>query len=273
MKKAWLVLLMLCTASSVFAEEESRDIVMDGIKYFVHRYNATGVTDYAYVTGREATTSTDLVIPAYIEYEGATYRVEEVYKYAFKDDDALTSIDLPATITYIADGAFMNCTSLTEVVLRSTESLVIGSNVFANCTNLVTMELPECVSRLYNDAFLNCANWVSDVNLPNLTFSEHQQANIFEGCASLRPVTFGNTITKLGYGIFKNCTGLTSFTVPDGVNTIDSYAFEGCTNLAEINIPSSVTSIGSAVFKNCTSLKQLQLPALNFLDDNAFEGS
>lgn len=273
MKKAWLVLLMLCTASSVFAEEETRDIVKDGIKYFVHRYDADGVTNYAYVKGREATTSTDLVIPAYFEYEGATYRVERVYKYAFKDDDVLTRIDLPATITEIDDAAFQNCTSLTEVVLRSTESLVIGSNVFANCTNLVTMELPECVSRLYNDAFLNCANWVSDVNLPNLTFFEHQNGNIFEGCASLRSVTFGNKITKLGYGIFKNCTGLTSFTVPDGVKTIEHNAFEGCTNLTEVNIPSSVTSIGAGAFENCTGLKQLQLPALNSLDYYAFAGS
>ena len=46
---------------------------------------------------------TDLVIPGVVEYEGETYVVNEIAKKAFRGEEALESVTIPASVTAILD--------------------------------------------------------------------------------------------------------------------------------------------------------------------------
>ncbi|MBR1693652.1 MAG: fibronectin type III domain-containing protein, partial [Lachnospiraceae bacterium] len=95
---------------------------------------------------------------------------------------------------------------------------------------------------------------------------------IFQGCTSLKNVTFAEGTTWIG-PIFYNCTSLEQITIPDTVTKIGSYAFYGCSNLKSVNIPDSVTEIGSYAFQKCTKLKTVDFPnTLTTIGSYAFAG-
>ena len=59
---------------------------------------------------------TELVLPT--SYNGANYEVD---RYAFYENDKITSIEIPDSVTIIGDSAFSDCTSLTSIKSRGTE--------------------------------------------------------------------------------------------------------------------------------------------------------
>ena len=115
----------------------------------------------------------------------------------------LTTIDLP------------ECTS-------------IGINAFANCTNLITANLPECT--YINSSFNGCTN-LTTANLPKCTYIENDA--------------------------FWNCTNLTTIILPK-CTYINYYAFKNCTSLTTVNLP-ECTDIRTCAFENCTSLTTIIL--------------
>jgi len=62
---------------------------------------------------------------------------------------------IPEGIKYIADYAFHNCSSLTEVTLPSSVQS-IGRNAFDGCTGLTEVILPDCLISISNDVFSEC---------------------------------------------------------------------------------------------------------------------
>ena len=98
---------------------------------------------------------------------------------------------------------FMNCTNLTTVNLPECTS--IGTSTFYGCTNLTTVNLPECTS-IGDTAFMNCTN-LTTVNLPECT--------------------------SIGISTFNSCTNLTTVNLPKCA-TIGIFAFVKCTNLTTI---------------------------------------
>ena len=65
---------------------------------------------------------------------------------------SLTHLTLPATVTTIGDGAFMNCASLTSIALPDTVT-TIGSGAFAGCCLLSQLTLPAALTTLGKNAF------------------------------------------------------------------------------------------------------------------------
>ena len=59
--------------------------------------------------------------------------------------------------------------------------------------------------------------------------------NTFYGCKSLKTVTFGNKLNRIGYQAFAACQSLNNVVIPESVNIIGQAAFnEGCTSLDSI---------------------------------------
>ena len=81
--------------------------------------------------------------------------------------------------------------------------------------------------------------------------------------ASIKTVTIGNGVTRIGEHIFQDCTNLVVVTIPDSVTDIGEFAFSGCTRLAAVTIPDSVTRIGDGVFYDCTSLAAITVDGKN----------
>ena len=85
-------------------------------------------------------------------------------------------------------------------------------------------------------------------------------SSAFYDCSSLASVTIGNSVTSIGEWAFHNCSSLTCVTIPDSVTSIGSGAFEYCSSLASVTIGNSVTSIGSNAFHYCSSLASVTIP-------------
>ena len=156
---------------------------------------------------------------------------------AFKDNDKLTTIDIPESCVYIGSSAFAY-TGLTNLVFGK-EIVRIGNQAFYSCDNLISIEF---------------ATGRSPFN--NLTFNSNDY-EIFKNCKKLETV-INYPIADLPDGCFENCYNLSSFTFgnDNGVSDpqIKSRAFANCYSLKEFTI--LFGEIGSEAFTNCYSLNK-----------------
>ena len=64
-------------------------------------------------------------------------------------------IQIPSSVKSIKDDAFLNCNSLTSIIIPPSVTC-IGAYVFANCNGLTFISIPSSVTSIKDDAFLNC---------------------------------------------------------------------------------------------------------------------
>lgn len=154
-------------------------------------------------------------------------------------------------VTAVQGGAFYNCTNLISVTLPdSIES--IGDGAFNNCTSLLSVNIPNSITSISQTTFKYCSSLTS-INLPNSITMIGSFA--FSGCTSLVNISFSNSLTFIDWYAFEGCTSITQIVIPNLVNTIRTGAFMNCTSLNSVRIPNSVTYIGDNVFYNCSSLR------------------
>ena len=153
-------------------------------------------------------------------------------------------------MTFIGNGAFYDCSALTEVTIPNSVTS-IGSSTFRGCSALTAIAIPNSITSIGNDAFSWCSA-LAAVTIPNSVTSIGNYA--FSNCSVLTAITIPNSVTSIGNGVFNNCYKLTAITIPNSVTSIRSYAFNGCIKLTVVTIPNSVTSIGNYAFSECSSL-------------------
>lgn len=206
---------------------------------------------------------TKIVIPKMVNGE----TVNSISASAFKDDESLKSIVLPAGITSIGDDAFRDCNALSSINLP--EGLAsIGNYAFLNCYTLNNITLPEGLTNIGEGAFEEC--WkLSDIVIPNSITSIGEST--FCSCSSLSGITLPAGITSIGDYAFGGCK-ISSIMLPEGLISIGERAFEECGYLNKIVIPNSVTSIGECAFEECGDLSSIILPdGLSRIEDRTFE--
>ena len=156
----------------------------------------------------------------------------------------IKSIVIEDGVTRIGSGAFMKCSSLTDVnISNSVKS--IGGNAFAYCSSLEKINIPNSVTSIGTGAFCFCTSLV-EANLQDgiVTISE----SAFSNCSSLAHVNIPNTITSIGDSAFNGCSSLTELIIPDAVTSIGEAAFANCDNLEYVKIGKGITTINDCVF-------------------------
>ena len=137
----------------------------------------------------------------------------------------------------------------------------IPENSFDNFSQLTSITIPKCVTKIEQGAFHNCEN-LSSVTFLEGTTTIEQFA--FGECKNLTTVTFPASLQSIGESAFDH-SGLTSLTFPasSSLQTIGNYAFDKCSNLESIVFPasSSLQSIGECAFASCSNLKSIVFPA------------
>ena len=133
----------------------------------------------------------------------------------------------------------------------------IDHEVFSNCSNLISLTIPNSVTTIGTNAFYECSGLTS-VTIPNSVTSIGEGA--FRGCKRLSSLYIPNSVTSIGDYAFQECTGLSSFTMPDGVSNIGEGMFHDCTNLISVVIPKSVKIIGNSAFAGCSNLTSIIIP-------------
>ena len=226
-----------------------------------HDYNATNHTATVLAFASDGTTPSNgdatggIVIPPYVDYNGARYTVVGVG--AFGNQDApsgaqITSLKAPTTVKSVGDGAFSPCTSLTSVSLPACTG--VGYDAFGACTSLASVSLPACTN-VGEHAFAYCGALTS-VSLPSCATVG---AYAFEGCTSLTSVSLP-VCTVVSNDAFGACTSLASVLLP-ACTGVGYYAFGSCFSLESVSLP-SCDSVGEDAFGDCTSL-----PSVDFGPD------
>ena len=191
---------------------------------------------------------TDLVIPS---------SVTEIKNNTFSGCISLTSVTLPTSVTSIGEYAFNNCNGLTSVTIPNSVTS-IDDYAFGGCTGLTSVTIPNSVTSIGDGVFSGCTGLTS-MTIPNSVTSSGGYA--FQGCTGLTEVTIGNSVTSIGDHAFYCCTGMTSVIIPNSVTDIGEYAFYGCSGLTSVTIPNSVTDIGEYAFYGCTALTSISIPS------------
>ncbi len=158
----------------------------------------------------------------------------------------ISTVNIPASVTAIADQAFAGCTSLSSLVIPDNVQ-TIGNYAFSNCSALSTIILPDGISL---------------------------GTYVFNNCRSLRNVMLPADMTAIPEGLFYGCNDLSSMEIPATVESVGSFAFYGCRNIYTLTVPASVTTIGAQSFASMNGLHFVNLAAgIESIGSNAFEGS
>lgn len=157
---------------------------------------------------------------------------------------------------------------------------VIGEYSFSStsCSNIISLTIPEGVTRLEYNAFQYC-NSLTNIDIPeslndfgiNEWHTSVYPPCVFEGSPWLKarreenPLVVVNNIVLDG----RTCTG--DVVIPEGVTRINSAAFFNCSNVTSISIPSSLEAVGEYAFQRCSNLKKVYISDMDAWYDIDFE--
>ncbi len=169
----------------------------------------------------------------------------------------------------IADKAFYQNNKITKVIIPDTVT-EMGASIFKECKNLETVDLGKGVVTMGGECFKDCKSLTSIVLPESLV---ELSGETFMGCKLLKTVELSPNITEIRGNTFENCSSLESIVIPVGVTRIAAHAFYGCSSLSYAYIPDTVTEIGSSAFRLCDSLTSIELPKGVSINERAFKES
>ena len=170
---------------------------------------------------------------------------------AFRDS-SVTSVTIPANVTEIGSNAFAGCTNLTSV------------NYEGDWSNLTIQSGNPAVEDAANEQLFDFKFILNNTAVIVISYKGTAADVTIPSCYKGKPVT------TIGHAAFFN-SAVTSVTIPDSVTSISDEAFGFCSQLTNISIPNSVTYIGFSAFNSCTSLKSITLPSsLSTIQSYAF---
>ena len=205
---------------------------------------------------------------------------------------------IPNSVTSIGDEAFIGCTALTTVTVKSPNPVNITAGVFPNRQN-ATLYVPAGSKAAYQAAdywkdfktiveiipfadanvkALCVANWDTNGD-GELSVAEAATVTdlgkVFKGnteITSFNELRYFTGLTSIGHEAFFDCSDLTSVTIPNTVTAIDYWAF-GASGLTSINIPNTVTLIRYWAFGGCNSLTSIVIPkSVTNIEGSVFAG-
>ena len=124
-------------------------------------------------------------------------------------------------------------------------------------------------NRFVTGCYYNNNPYIEEIILPR--YQTEIEDFSFENDISLRKVSTGGEINRIGVSAFEGCSSLQE--IPLGnVEYIASGAFEACSSLREIWLSDRLTRLKSSTFKSCTSLQYVVIPGnLRDIDWDVFE--
>lgn len=211
--------------NNVTYQFEFKDYIGLNYVYYAYTIPNTDATDnsaFTYVNHGDSIEITgfnnsvsDVVIPS--EIEGLP--VTAISTGAFYLS-AITSIEVPDTVTSIGEMAFLGCTSLKTVKL-STGVAKIEKNAFGSCSALQEVQVAK-----------DNPNFSS---LDGVLYSKAQDTLVIYPAAK----------TDAAY------------TIPGGVTSVAMYAFSENPYLETLTIPNSLIKVGDSAFFNCKNLRSV----------------
>ncbi len=268
------IILMLCVAAfAVMLALSASAVNVDGIEYSVKNGEAT-VTN-----ANQSCTLTIVNIPETITVTAehtedaslhGTYTVTLIANSAFRNNSSVTEVTTPSTIKDIYEHAFREMPALTTVTLNASENFKCFRDAeFYQCKALKSIDMSGCVGLTgignggtYDDTFVDC------VSLETVVFPKginYIGIRAFFNCSKLGDIENldFSTVTYVGFKAFWGPKLTGDVILSENATYVGSHAFR------ETNITSIVMRMGSgstqltmddATFYNCKKLKYVVLP-------------
>ncbi|MDY3618188.1 leucine-rich repeat domain-containing protein [Agathobaculum sp.] len=170
------------------------------------------------LTGKTAWPAWDQQLP-FVEGDASAIKPEE--QYSFVTDSRGDGVIITAVNGELADR--------TEIILPQTLDgktvTGLGDRLFAACSNLAYVTIPQSVTLLGKEMFQNCV-YLSSVSLPDSV--ETLPEGLFAGCAKLALVYLPKELQRIEPRAFADCKRLGSITLPAKLALLDKDAFAGC---------------------------------------------
>ena len=212
-------------------------------------------------------------------------------KNAFRNCELLEEISLPATVQSIGISAFQN-TGLRAVHIPAALSS-IGAGAFLECPNLTADAITAAPGGVFSKAdngmlydLSGAIVWApADLaavegmfadGVLTVTADMRSSGSPFSGNTTITKIVVEEGVTAIAPEMFRGIENLTEVVLPEGVVTIGDYAFADNPNLKKVNIPSTVVSIGASAFLNAKSISVVDMSkatSLTSIGTRAFEGS
>lgn len=233
-------------------------------------------TVYGYVDEGKNVTSIDI---GELNTENVT--IGRIKTGAFKDNDTLTEIIVPDTVTTIDGGAFKNMKALESITLPFVGASATGDATF----NQTNPEENKAVNIERTFAYIFGEDKYEGGTAINVTYkpaasSEESSSDVRYLPLALRNVTVKNSANyKIPMYAFAGNILINSVTLSGGVDEIGEYAFSGAKALQSVKIPATVKTINKYAFSGCVNLKDglvFENPAssvLTSVKEHAFDGA
>ena len=183
-------------------------------------------------------------------------------------EEIVFSVDSNGVLTSVSGLTASNTTVVIPSEVGGITVREIGTGVFKDNRNIVSLTIPDSVTTLQNRICSGCTA-LREVYLPSgLTVIPDET---FDGCSSLSTVHFPDTLEQIRFDAFCG-TALTEFIAPDSLTEIWSYAFKDCSGLEKVDLK-NVSSVSGSAFQSCTALRSVRLSdKLTELPDHLFDG-
>ncbi len=214
---------------------------------------------------------------------------------AFKNNEDITAVIIPKTVTSIDVRAFYNCKNLKYVFfvdvttqdIAEADLTLINREAFYGCTSLEYLDFSNCKTfTVARNAFYGCDS------LKLIKGIEHigtAYDSAFEGCTSLvgslagrsgvdlvdrdsivKDAEENNKITAFNAIAFENLT--VDVLDISGLHVSGSYVFKDCVSIKDIKT-GVFTALGRYMFYGCSSLKDVTITETVTVSDYAFANS
>ena len=161
---------------------------------------------------------------------------------------------------------------------------LIGKNAFYGCTSLLSITLPNSITKVEEDAFFNCSGlsnvYISDLSAwCNIDFVNYAACpvyyaeNLSLNGQVITELTIPSDVTKVKKYTFRRCDSLTKIVIPDHVKDIENSTFRTCRYLESVTIGDGMTSIRNSLFCDCIRLTNITIPEnISAIGQTAFDG-
>ena len=146
-----LLMLLSMTLCGIVAVAQT--VTVDNFVYSVYTLGG-----FAELTNGKSATG-NVLIPAEVEYEGKKYPVRRIGMSLFKNNTAIISVNMPASVTSIDHYAFSGCTNLVSITGGAETLDYIGSYVFK--------DTPCFQSLPFENGLKYWKGWIIDIDLPD----------------------------------------------------------------------------------------------------------
>lgn len=171
----------------------------------------------------------NLMIPAKSNFAGREYQVVAIGDSAFQLDTLLETVYLPEGLRQLGVQAFKECHSL-QIVNLPNSVTQLDSGCFQGCWNMHSLRLSDNLTELPSRCFVE--NSLETVHIPEGVTILHE--DVFVNCRKLRDVRLPSKLRRIDRGVFYMCSALEEITLPAQVETVGEYCFYKCDKLRDV---------------------------------------